>query len=519
VDRGRRRWIPGRTLSRRRWLILGALAALVAIGGSGVVLLNREPTIHVTNQFVLGTAEADRKPVPIDTTLYLPAHTPDPAVLLAHGLGGTKRDLDAQARGLARRGYVVLAYTARGFGSSGGLIHLDSVKYEVADAAKLIDFLQARPEVLTRNGQPVVGVAGSSYGGALALILGSTDHRIGAVAADITWNDLGRSLLPNAANVNGAVFKKLWAGYLFSAAEGLPGMAHGPPGCGRFAADLCLLYQRIARGELTDAFGQQIDTSLLLGSSPATFLQGMRAPTLLTQGEQDSQFTLREADSNAKQIAAAGAQVRVRWRSGGHDAPNEPDDVAGWQRAFFDRQLRGKQSGSTEQFQLNQRGAAISSTNGRRIDTFLKADGGYPDVNGHKTWQRRTLALHGKEQTMNAPAGGTPAAVSSIPALGDLLNTGASLGLDSVNSLSQLPGQTAVFTTDPLSESTLIVGSPRVALGFTSQTDITAFVSVRDLGPDGSSTMPTRLVSPIHVASDGQPALGRVPRMFGCGVG
>jgi ABC-2 type transport system ATP-binding protein len=513
VDRGWLRWIPGRSLSRRRWLIFGVVAALVAIGGSGLVLLTRQPSIQVTNQLVLGTPEADRKPVSIDTTLYLPAHTPAPAVLLAHGLGGTKRDLDAQARGLARHGYIVLAYTARGFGSSGGLIHLDSVKYEVADATKLIDFLQARPEVLTRNGQPVVGVAGSSYGGALALMLGATDHRIGAVAADITWNDLGRSLLPNAASVNGAVFKKLWAGYLFSTAEGQPGTVHGPPGCGRFAADVCQLYQRIARGGITNAAGQTVDTSLLLDSSPATFLQGMRAPTLLTQGEQDSLFTLREADSNAKQIAAAGAQVQVRWRSGGHDAPNEPDDVAGWQRAFFDRQLRGKQTGSTAQFELNQRGAGISSTNGRRIDTILKADGGYPDVNGNKTWQANTLPLHGKEQTINAPAGGTPAAVSTIPALGELLSTGASLGLNSVNSLSQLPGQTAMFTTDPLSESTLIVGSPRVALGFTSQTDITAFVSVRDLGPDGSSSMPTRLVSPIHVASDGQPALVDLPWM------
>jgi ABC-2 type transport system ATP-binding protein len=492
VTGGWRRRIAARRLSRRRWLIVGVIAAVVAVGGGALVLLNRDPSIQVTNQFVPGTAEADQLPVPIDTTLYLPAHTPAPTVLLAHGLGGTKRDLDAQARGFATHGYVVLAYTARGFGASGGLIHLDSVKYEVRDASKLVDYLQARPEVLERDGRPVVGVAGSSYGGALALMLGATDHRIGAVAADITWNDLGRSLLPNTAAVKGGVFKRLWAGYLFSAAEGQPGSAHGPQGCGRFAADICQLYQHIARGE-------QTDTSLLLDSSPATFLQGMQAPTLLTQGEQDSLFTLREADSNAKQIAAAGAQVQVRWRSGGHDAPNEPDDVPGWQRAFFDRKLRGKHSGSTDQFQLNQRGAAISSTNGRRVDTILKADGGYPDVNGDRTWQPKTLPLHGSEQVINAPAGGAPAAVSSIPALGDLLSTGASLGLDAVNTLSQLPGQTAMFTTDPLSESMLVVGSPQVALGIRSTTDLTAFVSVRDIGPDGTSSVPTRLVSPIYL--------------------
>jgi len=41
--------------------------------------------------------------------------------------------------------------------------------------------------------------------------------------------------------------------------------------------------------------GLPVDTGLLRDSSPATVLQGMRAPTLLTQGEQDSLFTLREA--------------------------------------------------------------------------------------------------------------------------------------------------------------------------------------------------------------------------------
>ena len=43
------------------------------------------------------------------------------------------------------------------------------------------------------------------------------------------------------------------------------------------------------------------------------------APTLLSQGEQDSLFPLTEADANARQIAANGTTVRVVWRAGGHD--------------------------------------------------------------------------------------------------------------------------------------------------------------------------------------------------------
>ncbi|MBC8091605.1 MAG: dienelactone hydrolase family protein, partial [Pseudonocardia sp.] len=49
--------------------------------------------------------------VSLDTTLYLPEVTPAPAVLIAHGFGGTKASVDADARELAERGYVALAWS------------------------------------------------------------------------------------------------------------------------------------------------------------------------------------------------------------------------------------------------------------------------------------------------------------------------------------------------------------------------------------------------------------------------
>lgn len=91
----------------------------------------------VTQQFIAATPEGGAA-VQLDTSLYLPRHTPAPAVLLAHGLGGTKASVDGQARSLARDGFVVLTYTARGFGRSGGLIHLDSLDYEVRDGSRLV---------------------------------------------------------------------------------------------------------------------------------------------------------------------------------------------------------------------------------------------------------------------------------------------------------------------------------------------------------------------------------------------
>lgn len=142
--------------------------------------------------------EPDGTPVQIDTSTFAPGTTGrHPALLLAHGFGGSKADLDTQAKRYAAQGWVVVTYTARGFGASGGRIHLDDPALEVADARTLVDTLAARDDVrLDATGDPRVAVAGGSYGGALALMLGATDPRIDGIVASITWNDLALSLFP-----------------------------------------------------------------------------------------------------------------------------------------------------------------------------------------------------------------------------------------------------------------------------------------------------------------------------------
>jgi ABC-2 type transport system ATP-binding protein len=521
---------------RRRWSAL-ALAVVVLVG-AGVALsvaVTATPALRVSNQFVTGTPEAGGTPVRLDTSLYLPAHTPAPAVLLAHGLGGTKAGMDAQARDLAQHGFVVLTYTARGFGASGGLIHLDALQYEIADGSRLLDYLQSRPEVATRHGAPLLGVAGGSYGGALALMLGATDHRISAVAADITWHSLTDAVFPNDSRDSGAaagVYKKLWVGYLFSISmrpgatgtsdlSGLLGSgggvgaasgggsgsdsagsaadsAAGTAGCGRFAPDVCAFYQRTGT---STAAAEQSSRALLAQSSPATVISGMKAPTLLTQGEQDSLFPLSEADANARQLAAAGAPVYVRWRAGGHDAAAASDDVNGWQRQFLTYELRGVGSAPAP-FVLAQAGAGLSATNGRAVDTTLRAHGGYPGATGPAA-TITSLPLSGPPQTISAPPAGSPAAITSLPGLGSVLSAASSVGLAGAGGLSVLPGQTAMFVTAPLPAQRLVTGGSTVTLtvaGTGGAATATLFVSLRDLAADGSQGLPANLVAPIAVS-------------------
>ncbi|MCZ9342560.1 alpha/beta fold hydrolase, partial [Streptomyces sp. TRM76130] len=86
-----------------------------------------------------------------------------PAVLLGHGFGGSKDDVRGQAEELARDGYAVLTWSARGFGESTGEIGLNAPDGEVADVSQLIDWLAKQPEVqLDEAGDPRVGMAGAS---------------------------------------------------------------------------------------------------------------------------------------------------------------------------------------------------------------------------------------------------------------------------------------------------------------------------------------------------------------------
>lgn len=482
--------------------VLALLLVAVALAGViiGLVASSNEHNYRTINAFVQGTPEPNGAKVRLDTTLYLPDKTPAPAVLLAQGFGGDKSDLASTASTLAKHGYVALAYTARGFGNSGGNIHFDSPKYEVHDAELLVDRLERNPDVLPNE----IGVAGSSYGGGLALLLAAYDPgSIKAVAADITWNNLQSALFPNG------VFKKLWTGELFGNGFGTPSVSDylndtssTDASCGRFAKDVCAAYQASARtGRPTAAL-----QTLMRQASPASVIDRITAPTLLTQGEQDSLFPLSQADANARGIAANGTPVRVVWRLGGHDEASAADNVAtsqllDWFGAVFGHQLAKRQP-----FQFAESGGVLSSESGQLTQQLRQADG-YPGIGG-VTRQTKTIRLSGPEHRIGAPAGGTPTAITAVPGLSSILAAFGAVS-DATSALSAIPSQTAAFISPRVDSSLLIAGSSRITLDVTAQstTNATLFLALRDLAPDGTVTLPAQLVTPIHVTGlrPGQP--------------
>ncbi|MCM0678501.1 lysophospholipase, partial [Micromonospora phytophila] len=215
-------WIRRALPTRRRAV---AASAVVVLAAAAVAFAARPDGPDIRTEaatLTVRSGPAGDQPVDLDTTFYLPedasADSKVPAVLLAHGFGGTKESLRADAEEFAGQGYAVLTWTARGFGRSGGQIHLDHPDYEVRDAQRLLDWLAARPEIRTdAAGDPKVGVVGGSYGGGLALLLAAQDQRVDAIVPMITWHDLSRAFLPESTGKapNDGVFKQGWAGLFF----------------------------------------------------------------------------------------------------------------------------------------------------------------------------------------------------------------------------------------------------------------------------------------------------------------
>lgn len=498
-------------------LLLVALVVLATVLWSGdEAPAATPPPPREARVDVLDGPNRDQR-VQLDVTLYAPSDTPSPAILLAHGFGGDKESVSRQARDLAQRGFTVLTYSARGFGASTGEIALNHPDYEVADARQLLDWLARQPEVLRDgDGDPRVGVTGSSYGGALALSLAGTDPRVDAIAPVMTYNDLGRALLPNMASNtaidrrtpaapadpdSAGVFKQAWAGLLFSAGTGrntAGATESAPPGtpsmCGRFVAEICAAYIEVAQsGRASAATRDLLDTV-----SPKRVTENIEAPTLLMQGEQDSLFGLDEADANARQISQSGGDVKVVWHAGGHDgaalAPERHADVADWFAHHLGDVPPGPDPGTGFQYDV----AGRPQRDGERpVRTVLAPE--YPGARADRA-ARFDVPLRGDTAEIINPPGGTPSGTSALP--GAVQDAAGSLGQSVVH---EIPDQTAKFRSTPMAQQLLISGSAQTRLSVAStpgqprRDDAVLFTKLYDVAPDGQRSLLGNAVAPLRV--------------------
>ena len=458
--------------------------------------------------------------VNIDATLYVPdgvsAANPAPVVINAHGFNGSKETNDnGMNELLAKAGYVVFAYSSRGFGETNRKIGLDSVDYDVKDVRQLIDWLAQRPMIL-RDGpkDPRLGMVGPSYGGGIQLQVAGVDDRVDVIVPYITWHSLVSSLSPNYLNTDlrlqkgrpTGVFKEEWTSLFFASGNGQ--VLTSPPGsdldgepCVNFVEPLCRVYfESVAEGRATAE-----TVEILKTASPATppRLRNIDIPTLLIQGQSDTLFTVNEAAANYTAIKANGAPVKMIWHDGGHGYPYADGELNFLQQrtlAWFDRYLSGDKSVATGPgFEYYRRWA--DGKGAARYGTAPRYPVGKPAtlfLSGDQTLVERRADATAGDVSFLSPGAGGPTSYSETS---NFQNTEPFKSI----AARDAPGTFAAFTTEPLAGPMTVVGIPTVAFPLTSlpAPDAQLFAKLYDVAPDGSTTLVRRLVAPIRATDLG----------------
>jgi predicted acyl esterase len=263
---------------------------------------------------------------PLAATLYEPTGAAPaggfPAVVMFHGLGGTRATVDPLARSFfADQGYVVLAFDARGHGASGGLWDLDGPNAN-ADARAVYDFLAARPKIAAGK----IGAFGVSLGGGAvwnSAVIGKVPWA--AIAPEASWIDLYGALFPQNLPKSGV---------LAQLASLVPASRTDP--------EILSREQQAING--VDLASLRPITS---ARSVAGRLGGFTTPTLILQGRRDFLF---DVDQARRAFAQLAGPKRLYLGDFGHapsDFSTAPDLVhmSLELRTWFDRFLKGEPNG------------------------------------------------------------------------------------------------------------------------------------------------------------------------------
>jgi len=475
-------------------------------------------------ELLVPSAPDDPTRIILDAALTVPdgvtPESPAPAVVLLHGFGSDRTSQVARTASLVRQGYVVLAPSARGFGDSGGTVSLADRDREGQDLSALIDELAARDEVLQdAPGDPRVALVGASYGGGLALLGGALDERVDAVVAITAWHDLATALAPNATGAAASGPLKVgWTSLLFTARTlpgGLAAVVAGDSSgaivpverCGRFDPDVCALADRAAVDGRLDAAG----AAVLARSSIAT-TEVRSVPTLLIQGRDDTLFGVDAAFANALALDAVGAPVRVRLVAGGHGAVGTAaatgalaTEVDAWLARWLAPAATSTADSSSvpasaaDGVLVHDAAGSLRSlpwpdaarTSGTRVFSLdLSAAGG-------SLLDGRPAVVAPTPATLFMPAGGLPAALTSIPGLGPVGNLAGLAGLGTV---VDVPGQHVAFTSLPIDAPALLLGPVTLTFGVAAETgEVQLFVRLSAVAPGGLTTIIGSSFAPVRL--------------------
>jgi hypothetical protein len=381
------RYGPPMTTVRRAIAAVFAGAAVLAAAPSASVApapFGRACTLHNGTRFCPTADLASRVrsfdgvPLDVDVTLPPTGDGPFPAILLLHGLGGTKTSFQRLTGeytnwAFARRGYAVVTPTARGFGASCGTpasrtagcqrgwARLGDIRYEIRDVQHLTGLLVdqgvVRPDA--------IGATGVSYGGGMSTMLAHLRDRVRRTNGSFApWRSPKnrrirlRAAWPRWAWTNGegifirngrgawsrrpiGVNVEAWADAIFGVAFRAGFVA--PPD-GELSADLTGWKRLLDAGSTGPKARAVLENSWQYHG--VTAVGGTPAPLLFQSGWTDALFPAPQVLADYDRLLAADPRARVGLQLGdlGHGAGSHALDDARFERegiAFLDAWLLG----------------------------------------------------------------------------------------------------------------------------------------------------------------------------------
>ncbi|MCC9178422.1 alpha/beta hydrolase family protein [Arthrobacter sp. zg-Y750] len=273
-------------------------------------------------------------------------------------------------------GYNVVTWDPRGFGFSGGEAYVNNPAYEGRDASAIVDFIATQPEArLDAPGDPVLGMAGASYGGGIQFVLAAQDQRVDAITPTIAWNDLTTSLYKAGS------FKTGWGALLCGEGTALGQLGSLVGNDGALSAPV----RKACQEGLTYPNQLSPESIAYFASlTPDEMFTSITAPTLIIQGTADTLFTLNEATRNYELISSTGTPTKMLQFCGGHGLCNStagPDRITPAVLNWFARYLRNEPVNTGAAFEfIDQNG-------------ITRAAPGYPQATGSLTGTGRGSIL------------------------------------------------------------------------------------------------------------------------------
>jgi hypothetical protein len=543
------------------------LLALVALVPTGGTTAAADPTYTVTTlHFKTLVGPAGDTVCDVIGDVYVPnaatTAAPAPAILTTNGFGGSKDDQAGIGKAFAERGYVVLSYSGLGFGGSSCKITLDDPDWDGKAASQLVSYLggddgiafldsahtQPAPTLgvvardardhkgVARTDDPRVGTLGGSYGGGFQFAVASLDARVDTLVPLITWNDLSYSLGPNNTDQTTGVStarpgsaKQWWAvGFSLLGLTGDEQNAQVPPDvlpCPNFADFVCPAL--VTAG--TTGYLQPQHVAKLRHASVASFIDNIKVPVLLIQGENDTLFNLNEAVATYQGLQRRHVETKMIWQSWGHSggaAPGEinlgsPDPATQYETGrvvdWMDHYLKGSSVSTGPEFSYFRDWVDYT---GNASPAYAAAT--HFPVGGNKVYRLSGagdlvtgLSTTAGSQSFLTTAAGAPTGINTLDVLGGYVG-------QPVNEVTDAPGTFASWQTPVLSAPVDVVGSPVVKLKVDAPAAaatqnagpagmLVVYVKVADVGPDGKARLINALEAPVRVPDVTKQFTVRVP--------